>query len=163
MAQPSVVQMEFVGEGPERAAAEALAQQWGLTNVTFWPWMTPEELRERMEAADVCLGSFGVTPQSHMTIHNKVYEGMAMRRPVLTGDGPAVRAAFAHGENIFLCPRNDAAALAQAIRTLQADPTLCARLAQQGYATFQAEYTIEKLGARFAGYLAELTAKAGTP
>jgi glycosyltransferase involved in cell wall biosynthesis len=155
------IHMEFIGEGPEREAAQTTAREWGLHNVTFLPWMTPEELRSRMEAAHLCLGSFGVTPQSYMTIHNKVYEGMAMRRPVLTGDGPAVRAAFEHEENIYLCERGNAAALAVAIRALQADPRLCAHIAGRGYRTFQAEYTIEKLGARLAGYLREVANRVG--
>jgi glycosyltransferase involved in cell wall biosynthesis len=91
-----------------------------------------------------------------LTIHNKVLECMAMARPVLHGDGPAVRRAFRHGEEIYLCERLSGAAIATAIGTLAADPALCVRLAQNGYACFQERYTIAQLGQTMKNHLDEV-------
>lgn len=147
---------EFIGDGPDRTAVQQFAQAYGLTNVVFTEWLAPEAVPARLAQADLCLGVFGVTPQSLMTVQNKIYEGLAMGKPVLTGDGPAVRAALQHGEHVYLCPRADAAALAQAIRTLRADSGLRARLAQQGYAHFLAHFTVEHLGQQFRAVLEDV-------
>lgn len=157
----AAIQFELIGAGPEQAEALALAQHYNLTNVTFTEWLEPAGLMQRVAAADLCLGAFGTTPQSLMTIQNKIYEGLAMRRPVLTGDGPAVRGQLRHGEEIYLCARADPAALADAIRILWRDPALRLKVAQGGYVRFCADFTLDKLGARFASHLREVQVAAG--
>ena len=57
-----------------------------------------------------------------MTVQNKIYEGLAMAKPVITGDSPAVRRNLTPGENIWVCRREDPQALAEAIRTLFEHP-----------------------------------------
>jgi glycosyltransferase involved in cell wall biosynthesis len=89
-------------------------------------------------------------------VQNKIYEGLALGKAVISGDGPAVRRALRHGEEIYLCERANPAALAAAIRTLRADPTLRRKLAEAGRARFQADFTIEKLGERFKAHLQEI-------
>ena len=91
-----------------------------------------------------------------MTIQNKIYEGLAMGKPVLTGDGPAIRRQLRHGEEVFLCERANPQALAAAIQTLSADPDLRAKLAQSGSARFQADFTLAQLGARFKAHLLKI-------
>ncbi len=91
-----------------------------------------------------------------MTVQNKIYEGMAAARPVLTGDSPAVRRVFRHREHLYLVERGNADALAAAIRNLAADPALRQRLAAAGHAEFEAKYGVEQIGARFAAHLQEL-------
>lgn len=154
--QDPSIRFELIGDGPERAAAVALAEGYGLANVVFAPWLDKAELQEHIARADICLGAFGNTPQSLMTVQNKIYEGMAAGRPVLTGDSPTVRRVFRHGEHLYLTPRGDAAALAEGIQALAADPLLRRRIAEAGHREFMAKYTISKIGARFAAHLAEL-------
>lgn len=152
------IRFTFIGDGPDKAEAEALARVENLVNVRFEGWTEPAALPARLAEADLCLGAFGTTPQSLMTVQNKIYEALAMARPVVTGDGPAVRAAFTHGRELWLCPRQDPAALADAIRTLRADPALRARLAEQGRARFLEVGSIEALGARLRTHLESLLA-----
>ena len=147
---------EMVGEGPERAAAVELVGRYGLTNIVFSPWLEKEQLQERIAQADICLGVFGDTPQSLMTVQNKIYEGLAAGKPVLTGDAPAVRRAFQHGTHLYLVERGNPAALAEAVRFLAANLALRQRLATFGHAEFAANYTIAHIGERFAAHLREL-------
>lgn len=147
---------ELVGEGPELPLARALAEGYGLTNVTFIPWLEKEQLRDHIAAADICLGVFGSTPQSLMTVQNKIYEGMAAARPVLTGDSSAVRRSFRHGEHLYLVERGNGTAIAAAICELAADRALRERLAAAGHAEFLAHYSVKCIGARFAVHLREL-------
>ncbi|RLT37625.1 MAG: glycosyltransferase WbuB [Chloroflexi bacterium] len=147
------IHFELIGDGPERATAVALAQAKGLTNVTFVGWLEGEALRQRIADADICLGVFGTTPQSLMTVQNKIYECLAMGKPVLTGAGPAVAQTLTHRLHLYLCERQNPAALAQAIRTLRAAPALRQELSRQGRMFFCQEFCLKSLGARMATLL----------
>jgi glycosyltransferase involved in cell wall biosynthesis len=150
------IRFTFIGDGPDKAEAEALVLENRLKTVAFEGWVSPDHLPARLAAADLSLGAFGVTPQSLMTVQNKIYEALAMARPVVTGDGPAVRAALTHGEHLWLCPRRNPAALADAIRHLKGDPALRARLGSQGLARFLQIGTVEAVGATLRRHLEEL-------
>ena len=127
------IHFELIGQGPEQGLARQRTHEYGLKNVTFIDWLEKSELVEHIASADICLGTFGTTPQSLITVQNKIYEGLAMAKPVLTGDGPAIRAAFEHKKHIYLVPRKNGAAIADGILTLQANPDLQKRLSDEGY------------------------------
>jgi glycosyltransferase involved in cell wall biosynthesis len=150
------LEIELVGTGPERANVEALAGELGVRNIVFRDWVDKEQIPYIAAAADVCLGAFGQTQQSLCTFHNKIYEGLAMRRPVLSGDSPTVRAVLTHGEQIYLVPRGDPAALAKGLLELKRDPALRERLASQGYDLFQSRFTLAHVGAQMAAHLEEV-------
>jgi glycosyltransferase involved in cell wall biosynthesis len=150
------VQFDMIGDGPDLPAARELAQRYELTNVKFLGWMDEEALVNACVPADILLGSFGTKAQSLITVHNKIYAGMAMGKPVLTGDSPAVREQFEAGKQIFLCRRDDPASLAEALRVLRADVQLRENLALQGQACYQEYYTTEKIGYRVKEYLIDL-------
>jgi len=147
---------QLIGEGPDRAAAQAYALEHNLQQVEFIEWMEGAALVEALARADVCLGAFGYTVQSLITVHNKIYEGMALARPVITGDSPAVQRAFRAGHEICLVPREDPRALADAIQRLRADPGLRARIAEGGRRVVGERYTLPIIGEMFAGLLREV-------
>jgi glycosyltransferase involved in cell wall biosynthesis len=147
------VHFELIGAGPTKAQAMALAQEYALDNVTFVGWVDKEELPHRVARADVCLGAFGQTPQSLMTIQNKIYEGMAMGKPVITGDSPAVRDALIDGEHLLVSQRDDPQSLVHAIMRLKAQPALRARLSKQGLEIYMREFTTHALGGQLVDHL----------
>lgn len=150
------VHFELIGRGPDRAELLARAERYGLDHVTFVDWVDKQNLPQRVAQADVCLGAFGTTPQSLMTVQNKIYEGLAMAKPVISGDSPTVRQALAHGEQVYLCRRADPQDLARAIRILRDDPALRQRLAQAGHQRFKADLGLEAIGRQFRAHLVEL-------
>jgi glycosyltransferase involved in cell wall biosynthesis len=159
LADQPAIQFEFIGDGPQAPAAKALAESYGLHNITFVGWIDKAELPRRIAAADVCLGAFGTTPQSLMTVHNKIYEAMAMARPVITGDSPAVRETMVNGDQIFLCDRADPHSLAELLRKLHACRDLAESVAQRGHAHFLAHCNVVQTSQRFAQHLQELVAR----
>lgn len=149
------IHFELVGDGPERFLAQTMAQQYELNNLQFSGRLSTPELIQHINQADICLGTFGVTPQALITVQNKVYEGIAMAKPVITGDSPAIRQAFLHGENIYLCERANPQSLAEAIHVLADDPDLRQKIADNGYTLFQQRFSIARLGAQFKRHLEE--------
>lgn len=155
--------LEFVliGDGPERPAAEKLAADLGLTNLRFLDWMEREELVRHIVTADICLGAFGTTPQSLMTIQNKIYECLALGRPLITGDSPAIRDSLTPGTHLAVCSRADPRSLAGAVKVLVPDRALRSTLSREGRAAFRRRFSIRALGARFSRHLTELTGHRG--
>ena len=70
-------------------------------------------------------------------------EAASCGRPIVTTDAPGCREIVRHGVNGLLVPIRDAAALADAIRTLLDDPALRARMGQAGREIVKKEFTIE--------------------
>jgi glycosyltransferase involved in cell wall biosynthesis len=161
LAADSSILFEFIGDGPERQRIQDLAANYALDNVTFINWLGKTDLVERVARVDVCLGAFGETPQSLMTIQNKIYEGLAMAKPVITGVSPAVSQTLKHGENIYLCERNNPLALAEAIQILRSDPILCKQLGENGYRLFHEKYDLIHIGQVFAFILRNLVGDLG--
>jgi glycosyltransferase involved in cell wall biosynthesis len=153
-AEPDI-HLELVGEGPTKARAVALAEEYGLENVTFAGWIEKKDLPRKAAGADVLLGVFGCTPQSLMTVQNKIYESLALAKPLITGDSPTVRAHIADGQAVFV-PRGNPRALAQAILRLRNEPALADSLAARGHELFQARYAIARLGEQYRAHLDKL-------
>ncbi len=151
------IRFTLMGVGPEHKLATKLAANYGLENVSLLGWVDENTLLNTLASADIVLGAFGTTPQAVLSVQNKIYEGLAMAKPVLTGDGPAVREFFEHDVHLYLCNRNDATALATAIVLLQMNKPLRESIAAQGHSLFQQAYTIEALGERFKDVLRTLS------
>jgi glycosyltransferase involved in cell wall biosynthesis len=150
------IHFEMIGEGPDKEKAQALAKRYKLNNITFLDWMDRDVLLNHINQADVCLGAFGDTPQSLMTVQNKIYEGLAMRKAVISGDSPAVRDALKHGEHIYLCERGNPAALVEAILALKKAPVMRDQLAKAGLCRFKEKYNLIQIGQMAASHFMEL-------
>jgi glycosyltransferase involved in cell wall biosynthesis len=150
------IEFVFIGEGPDKPLAEQLAKEYGLTHVTFLGWMDQRELVRYVSSADICLGAFGTTPQSLMTVQNKLYECMAMKKAIVTGTSPTVGEAFDDKQVMYLVPREDGEAIAAALSRLWEDGALRRTIAFKGYREFQRNYTVKALGEVFKGHLLEL-------
>ena len=71
-------------------------------------------------------------------VPNKVYHAMAVGRPVITADTPAAREVLEHERTALLVPAGDAPALAAAMRRLDEDAELRARLGDAARERFEA-------------------------
>ncbi|MCX7707464.1 MAG: glycosyltransferase [Anaerolineae bacterium] len=159
LAEEPNIRFELIGQGPDLPKAQEMAQKYGLKNIEFVPWLDQVALVQRVACADVCLGAFGTTPQSLMTVQNKIYEGMAMGKPVITGDSRAVSRTLVPDEEICLCARANGVSLAQAIRRLRDDPTLRRRIAYYGYYRFKREFDMKGIGRQYVAHLSALTSQ----
>ena len=160
LADEQSIQFELIGRGGERDSVRDLARRYGLTNVAFPGFLEDDELVRRLRRADVCLASFGLTPHSLITVHNKVFELLALARPMIIGQSPAMSQHFTHREHVYYCKREDAAALAEAVRTVKGDQALLDRMARAGHEYFQAHFSMDKLALQLEQHLRELVSTA---
>lgn len=131
------IQFDFYGDGQERLSAMELTEELGLKNVHFRGWIDKEDLPDEIAKSHICLGVFGTTKQSRCTIQNKIWEGMMMQRPVVTGDAETIRQQLVHKEHLLLVERANPRALADAILQLEAIPELAQALVTNAYARVQ--------------------------
>lgn len=140
------VDFVLIGEGVERDRIEGRVADLDLDNVEFWgraPW---DELGRAAADADVTMGIFSDDRRARASITNKVSEGIAAGSAVITMSSPTVQKWFTHGENIYLVPPEDPAALAEAIRTLRDDPHLRERIARGGREIHETVFSVDHIG-----------------
>jgi glycosyltransferase involved in cell wall biosynthesis len=131
------MRFELIGNGQLYPAMRATAARLSLANVSFVDqWLNATDLAARVQAADVCLGIFGTTDKAARVIPYKVLGSLALGRPVVTRDSPAIRELLVNRESALLCAPGDGAALARALLELRAEPELAARVAAAGRATY---------------------------
>jgi glycosyltransferase involved in cell wall biosynthesis len=139
------IKFDFYGDGQERPGAERLAQQLGLSNVSFRGWIDKEQLPAEIARSHICLGVFGTTKQSRCTIQNKIWEAMMMQRPIISGDADTIRAELTHKVHVYLVERANPTALAAGILELEGDSALRHKMALSAYERVQAN-TIAAIG-----------------
>lgn len=143
------IRFVIVGRGQEYPKARALAARVGVDDLIQWEDPVPYHvLPSRIAEADICLGIFGKTPKAMAVVPNKVYQALAVGRPVITADSPAAREWFADGIHLRLVAPGDPHALAESILDLARDEDLRQALAAQGHQLFQARFTPEAIGRR---------------
>jgi glycosyltransferase involved in cell wall biosynthesis len=150
------IRFTMIGDGPEQPIAKTLSHKFNLNNVQFLDWMDHKELINQIARANLVLGVFGTTQQLLLTNNNKIYEAFAMRKPVISGNSPALPLMLINREHLYLCERGNPDSLAEGISTLKNDPLLCQKLAYNGHQIFHQYFDIDHIGAKFAGHLAEV-------
>lgn len=152
---PAVLRLAGASRIIERVRRRAEAE--GVRNIQFLGGIPRGQVVEEIAAADIGLGGhYSTIPKAAQVIAGKVYELIAMRRPVIVGDSPAARELFEDGENALLCAMGSPAALAEAIARLAADPVLAGRLAANAHELYRSRLRPEVVVAPLLRVLAGL-------
>ena len=138
----------------DMARVRAHAERLGLgSRVTFAGFVPKSELPARLAEADVFVLPTLDTPSARYTSPLKMFEYMALGRPLVASDLAPVREVLADGVSARLVPPGDGAALARALSEVIADPEGARRLAARARAdvtAFSWDRRAEKLDALFA-------------
>jgi glycosyltransferase involved in cell wall biosynthesis len=123
--------LRIVG-GNDRRLAElrALAETLGVSDkVDFTGPCAPGDRFDVIHAADICLLPLTATSiASRYTSPLKLFEYLALGKPVVVSDLPSMRSVLEPGKQALMAQAGDAAAFAAAIDRLLADPELRRRL-----------------------------------
>ena len=113
-----------------------------------------EDLPDLMAAADVL-----VFPSLYEGFGGTIVEAMALGLPVVASDIPVIREVAA--ESALLTPVGSSHELAEAMTTLLNNPGEATRLADIGRKRFEANFTIESVADRMAGFYRSVISTAG--
>lgn len=118
------VQLDLVGDGPDRQHLAFTIQDLGLTDrVRLLGRRTATAVAELLEEADVFLHT-----SSSEGISNAVLEAMATAMPVITTDSGGMREAVRDGVDGFVLEVRDTDGIASALVELAEDPCLRSRM-----------------------------------
>ena len=152
------VQFLIIGRGQEKKKILDISQQLRMKNIKFIDFMPKNELVFKLAGSDACLGTFGGNARAQREIAHKIYECLAIRKPLITADTPAIRELFNENE-VMMVKAADPESLAGGILKLKNDPILRTRLAQNGYDKFMRSASCEVLGGEFKKIIEELIRK----
>jgi glycosyltransferase involved in cell wall biosynthesis len=126
------------GDGHERAAYEALAQQLGIADrVDFLGWLNQSELTQRHRQA-TCLVVPSIWPEPFGMVG---IDAFSHGRPVIAFNVGGISDWLQDGHNGYLVPAQDVTQLAGRIEALLAQPALAAQMGANGRRTAEERYT----------------------
>ena len=140
------IRIKMVGNGQLYKKMTDLSEKLGIKNVDFVEWIEYNDLVKEINKADVILGIFGGTDKSSRVIPNKVFQAIACRKTVITGNSSAIQELFTDKENILLCGNRDPESLKNAILEIKRDNDLRNKIAKNSYSLFQKDFSSEKIG-----------------
>ncbi len=149
----------IVGEGPLRARLEATARSFRLLDrpqVRFLGHR--DDVPTLLAAADIL-----VLPSLYEGLPNVVLEAMRFGKPVVATAAPGTTELVVDGETGLLVPIRDHVALARAIRDLVDDPDRARTLGRAGRGRVDADFTADRMVARFAELYEALAARKRSP
>lgn len=118
----------------------------GLEEKTVFHGRVPiEEIPCFIENSDICLGIFGDTEKTKRVIPNKVYECMAMKKPIITADTPAIKEIFKNYENVILSSVSNGADLAEKIKYLKENKEKMEEILENAYDLYNEKLTPERI------------------
>ncbi|HEX9186855.1 MAG TPA: glycosyltransferase [Vicinamibacteria bacterium] len=136
----------IVGGGPLEAELRARVAREGLTDrVTLTGALPQAEVLPRYARASVFV--LVAQPEWHWGVPNVIVEALASGNAVVTTRFGSVEELVRDGETGVLVPPRDPEALAAALRRLDADEGLRARLAAAGRALVARDYDLERTAA----------------
>jgi len=119
--------LELVGDGAQRSLLEQMVIERDLSrHVVFAGWVGHPDLVAHYRRADLF-----VTATTWEGMPNTVLEAMACGLPVVGTAAPGMNQLVNDGVNGYLVPLRDAAALADRLRRLLADPLERARMGRE--------------------------------
>ena len=131
--QSEPLQFKLVGQGATYVHNRQLAEALNLKNVSFVPIMPIEALPAEINQADICLGGhFGVSDKAQRVVPGKVYQMLAMAKPIIATSTVANTKLLTHLKTAYLCPPENPNALAKAILELHKNEDLRQKLATAG-------------------------------
>lgn len=139
----------LIGDGPERAAAAALAAPWA-SRFHFTGAVPYARIPELLAAADLGVAPFTTAPHPALRAAGffwsplKVYEYMAAGLPVVTSAIAPLSEVIREGREGALFPEGDVPALADAIARVLADPATARALGAAARARVVAHYSWQR-------------------
>jgi glycosyltransferase involved in cell wall biosynthesis len=139
----------LVGDGAERARLAERAREMGLGNIRIVGQLPRQDMPAVWSATDVSLILLRKKETFTKVLPSKMFEAMAMTRPIVLGVEGEAKALLEEAEAGLAVEPENAAALAAAVRRLAADVELRARLGANGAEHVRRHYDRTALALRY--------------
>ena len=150
------IRFVMVGKGQSYDKTYALAQKYQLTNVEFYPEMNEFNSSDTLQCADVFLGFIAKHPSVERIVPNKVYQGMALGKTVVTASAAAISSILADQKEVYLVEPDNAESLSAAILDLYSHPQKTGKIARSGREIFMKRFTPRAVGEMLINHLSIL-------
>ncbi|MFM2339476.1 MAG: hypothetical protein RLZZ360_112 [Candidatus Parcubacteria bacterium] len=137
------IHFRLVGGGQQYDEITARITEYQLTNITLVPWQTVPSLNVMLSEADVIFGVFGDSEKTNRVIPNKIFQGLAVGKPVITKNTGSVRALFSDDDLVLV--ENTPEAIAMAIVKLKDNPVWRQQLSLNGKEKIATSYREVKI------------------
>jgi glycosyltransferase involved in cell wall biosynthesis len=147
----SGVELLLVGGGGGTTESElrGLIEELNVGDrVTITGWVEFADVPGYVADSDLCLVPHASTPHTETTVPHKLFQYMAMGKPVLVTDVAPPARIVRETESGVVVPAGDHEAMADAIRRLRGDAGLCAELGRNARAAVEREYNWDRDAAR---------------
>lgn len=159
--QRNDLRFTLIGDGPERAAAEALAAA-AASHFHFTGAVPYARIPELLADADIGVAPFTTAPHPALRAAGffwsplKIYEYMAAGLPVVVSAIPPLDAIIREGREGALFPEGDIPALAAAIARVLADPATARAMGAAARARVEAHFSWQRHCAELERILVEM-------
>ncbi len=148
------IRFELIGKGQTYPAAIKRVAELKLKNAHFVPGYFPkDELMAMQTRSTIMLGVFADAPKTRYVVPTKIFEALALGRPIITAESPALSEFFTPGEQLITVPPADPTALADAILELADSPQKQEALRLAGRSRIESEFLPEHIGAHLKAIL----------
>ncbi|MFH1890151.1 MAG: glycosyltransferase [Candidatus Kuenenbacteria bacterium] len=117
-----------------------------LKNIRFEDELKSQELAQRINQADCCLGIFGNNLKAELVIPNKIIESAACGKPIITANHKVIGELFTDNKNILLVKPQDPKDLADKILGLKNNPDMANQISDNAYKLYLENLTPKILG-----------------
>lgn len=143
----------LVGDGAEREKLLKAKEDMGLTNVIMLGQQPKERMPDFLAATDACLVLLIKSELFKTVLPSKIFEAMAMKRPIILGvEGESRELVEEGGCGLCIEPENDQE-LAEAVLKLAREPELGTMLGESGAEFVARRFDREVLAMEYLGVL----------
>lgn len=151
------VKFVLVGDGPQKDFLHEMKASLRLDNVNFLPNQSREEMPNIVAAVDAAIVPLRNIPLFKGAIPSKLFENLAMGKPILLGvDGEAKQLFIDEGKcGLFFTPE-DEKQLAENVHLLSSDKQLCVSLGNNGIRYVNEKFDRKVIAEKFYQQLTQL-------
>lgn len=146
----SDIHFQLIGNGQVYDEMRALASRLKLVNVQFYPHIREANAKEYLDQADVFVGFLSTSPSVERMIPNKVYQGMALGKVVLTAESRIMNLAFTPGKDILLCSAAKPEEIAKSIIWINNNPGKMKAIRVEANKSYKSKFTPMKVASKIA-------------
>jgi glycosyltransferase involved in cell wall biosynthesis len=151
---PGSFEFTFIGKGHRKHLLQERVSREGITNVSFHPPVSKQEVYEHLAGADALIVNMNEGSLYRFGISfNKLFDYLAVGRPIIFGSAAVNDPVRASGGGISVAA-NDAGAMAEALEQLRdIPPAERAEMGARGLAYVKEHHDMDLLGRRLAQVL----------